>query len=242
MNSESRTTFSKKFFANTSMALACAVAMSTTTAFATAPGDGINAQTAAQALGMTPEALACIDVHGVEAATVYTRLADNYSTFVQLQLIQSQIHDQQRIVHEAKSLLRDDSESPDAITALSDAEAESARLNSLAQSIRESLVSTVLLELADNSVVSEIITATGVVASLPPAYRLAVTTPKEAKDLVWALQMRERAAVNGTELNTNAEQILLAAEGQYVVQIAISRTNSYTALNEQTIQQWVVSN
>lgn len=207
-----------------------------------APGDGANSQRAALALGLTPEAMACIDVHGSEAETVFVRLADEYSTFTQLESLKQQILDQQQIVRDAQSELRDVAGDQSAITALNNAQAQIAQLNALAQSTREGLLATVLVDLADDSMIADVITTDRIFAVLPPAYRLAVTTPDEASELAWALKMQARAQANETDVNNNADLIIQQAESQYDVQVALSRADSYTAINEQTIQQWILAN
>ena len=221
-----------------SCAACCAI---TTTAYAT-PGDGLRAQEVSQALGLTAETLACVDVHGEEPAIVLERLVEEYSTYQQLLSLQQQIIDQQRIVYDAKAILRDIAENADAQAALAAAQAQIVTLKTQASITRDTLIATALDGLADNAMIDEVIDAQGVFVALPPAYRIAVDTVREARELSWALKMQQRADTNSGDLSDNAQQILAQANSQVSVQTARARVDTYTDSNKQAIDSWIAGN
>lgn len=214
--------------------------MIATSATIAAPSGRQEVLDAARTLGMNAESLACLDVSGSEPATVLDRLEDEFASFEQYESLQNQILEQQQIVYRSQAILRDLADNNEAQAALDQAQVRVVELSNIARGVRSTLITTLLDELADTTMIDEVLSAEGPIASLPPAYRLATDTAQGAKDLAWALRMQERANAQSTSLSGRAHQIISQAESQQDVQLGKVRVSSYQSANQTVIEQWVV--
>lgn len=205
-------------------------------------GDGLLATEVAQAFGLTAEVLACVDIHGSEPATVYSRLAENYSTFQQFKSLLQQVLEQQNIAVSAQAVLRVVANDATAQATLDNALVQIALLSNQAEELRIQIVSTALDGLADNSMIGEVVHAGGLFASLPPQYRMAVESDDEVNKLNWALRMQERAEASGGSLHPEAQDLLSQAHTHADVQSGMVRTQTYAESNQASIRQWTLAN
>lgn len=224
---------------STGITLASAVVLAASSAIA-APSGRQEVLDAARTLGINAQSLACLDVSGSEPTTVLDRLEDEFASFEQYESLQNQILEQQQIVYRSQAILRDLAENNEAQAALDQAQVRVVELSNIARGVRSTLIMTLLDELADTTMIDEVLNTEGPIASLPPAYRLATDTAQGAKGLAWALRMQERADAQSTSLSGRAQQIISQAESQQDVLLGKVRVSSYQTANQTAIEQWVV--
>lgn len=204
-----------------------------------APSNSQDVTDAMLALGLSAESLACLDVTGDEPATVLDRLVEEYDLYSQLLSYQASMLAQQRIVFDANATLRDMAQDESALLALSQGQTQLSTLSTLITQTRSVLIDTLLDGVADATLIDPVLDAQGYALRLPSAYRIAVDTDQEAKELAWALRMEDMADATDSDLPSSANTAIQAAEGQYPVQSALARVSSQQAANQAVIDQWV---
>ncbi len=197
---------------------------------------------AAAVLGFTPDALAVMDVYGGEVTTLLLRLTEHYADFQSLQGDSLQLSLAITNQRMAEATLRSDPDDEDAQALLNQAISTRAALVPSIDQARDSLVDTLLVDLAEAGLVAQVIGVEGDLLKLPPAYRLAVSTQDEAQTLAWALKLErtlERIDDPEAQMPQDATNAINAAESQYNVQLGITRTNTHAQDNRLRLEQWM---
>lgn len=205
------------------------------------PHDGSDVGLAAMMLGLNAESLACVDVRPQEIPTVLARLDTEFDLYNQIIAQQENAGASQQVVLRCQGALRNSPSDPEVLIELQNAQAASLSAANAALQIRQELILTVLEELADDEMLTEVFFASGILNRLPAPYRFSVETDEEAKALSWALKIEARAQRSNSAPPSSATTLLAQARSQYDVSIAITRVQQYEDSNTIAIENWILN-
>jgi len=200
---------------------------------------------AAATLGLTPDSLAVVDVHGSEIPTLLNRLSENYAQYESIRAASQSLSDAILDAQAAQNTLRSSPNDTDAQLLLSQSLTAADNARASIALARDTLLNSLLTELADAALVDQVIDAEGERRKLSPAYRLAVSSQEDAKVLAWALKLQETlqgADDPQAQLPQDAGDAISSAHAQSDVQLGLARMTSYADANQAAIESWVNSN
>lgn len=221
---------------------ACILATFSASTFADTPA-AEDITNAIAILGLTPEALAVIDVTPGEVSTLLDQMSESYDNYQSLltlhETVSKSISDQR--AYRAK--LRFDPENTETQSLLSQAVTAESNARANVASATDALLAEVLDGLANTTLAEQVLANELHMTRLAPAYRLAVSTESDARELSWALKLEEILdRLQEGEMPTAASNAISLAHSQIDVNLGLARITQHEAGIRAAIDAWENSN